>query len=263
MGSSVAPIVLSANDPGASVWAFRELLSGGGGGGGGGLVNPIIDPALGLNTTGTGTTTIGSTTSGAVRAISPNLTLNTTGAGTTTIGSTTSGDVSIVSPNLTLNNRNTYQFGRFLYITGGSPGPTIPNFGDYIIAFNASSNLSGIGRSGFDIVLNKTGVYSFTVVVNVKNENSIAACPLTCYLQQRNVGNIESTRTWVTVEYGYHCPVFTFMYHHTVLGENRFRIFLQIPPSAEQGMKLDNGITASGDPPVYPVVASATVVLIG
>jgi hypothetical protein len=124
MGSELA-ISRSSKDGEDSVWAFRDSQKITG------TSNPIINAALGLNTTGTGTTTIGSATAGALTLLGNtsinttgtrtttigsatagatllgNTSINTTGTGTTTIGSATSGTVMLTAPTLRLNTTGT------------------------------------------------------------------------------------------------------------------------------------------------------------
>jgi hypothetical protein len=115
-----------------------------------GVPNPILDASLGINSTGTGATTIGSTTAGTIALVSPNVRINATGPGITQIGNTTGGPANVNGSSMLIQ----------------TPGVVL-SMNSSVSSFYAPTSISinSIG-SGNTNIGNATGTTTFTGTVN-------------------------------------------------------------------------------------------------
>jgi hypothetical protein len=141
--------------------------------------NPIINAALGLNTTGSGTTTIGNTTAGnSVALVSPAVIVNTTGSGSTTIGNAGAGSVALVSPTVTVNSTGTGTTTIGNTSTGGNisvytsnqllmqtPTSVLNMVGGTAALYAPTLGINGGATTGNTNIGNTTGTTTFTGTV--------------------------------------------------------------------------------------------------
>ena len=136
--------------------------------------NPILDASLGINTTGTGTTTIGSTAAGAIGLVSPTVNINRSGTGLTQIGNA-SNVTDIIGTNLTFNSTGTgiTQIGNT-----GTGGP--------VQIYAQNSMLVQTPTSVLEMVGSTANLYAPTL--NINSGGSLSG--------NTNIGNTTGTTTF-------------------------------------------------------------------